>query len=203
LLHLLGWSKTKPIYGFATPRQSNPSPRVTNFHLGVFNTDKGRKDLVNVSEINETFCRQVLAKPGGDRFRACFQCGTCTASCPVRAVESRYNPRVLVKMVELGLRERVLGSDILWLCSLCYQCQERCPEDVRFPELMTVLRNMAVEAGYIHPSFAKLASIVAEQGRIYEVDDFINMRRKQLGLPVVPTDRDEWGKLSQLLRFGK
>jgi len=168
-----------------------------------FKTDRSRKDLVRASEINETFCRQVLARPGGERFRACFQCGTCTASCPVRAVESRYNPRILVKMVELGLRDRVLGSDVLWLCSLCYQCEERCPEDVRFPELMTILRNMAVEAGYIHPSFAKLASLVMEQGRIYEVDDFINMRRKQLGLPIVSTDREEWGKLSQLLGLGR
>jgi len=165
--------------------------------------EKARKDYVSASEINENFCRQVLARPGGDRFRACFQCGTCTASCPVRAIEASYNPRVLVKMIELGLRDRVLGSDILWLCSFCYQCQERCPQDVKFPELMTVLRNMAVEAGYVHPSFAKLASVVAEQGRIYEVDDFINMRRKQLGLPTVSTDRGDWGKLSQHLRLGK
>jgi len=171
--------------------------------LEGFNTDKGRKDVVNASEINETFCRQVLARPGGERFKACFQCGTCTASCPVRAVEPRYNPRVLAKMVELGLRDRVLGSEILWLCSLCYQCEERCPEDVKFPELMTVLRNMAVEAGYIHPSFAKLAYIVEEQGRIYEVDDFINTRRKQLGLPVILIDREEWEKVGQLLRVAK
>jgi heterodisulfide reductase subunit C len=171
--------------------------------LERFKVDKAKKDSVNASEINETFCRQVLAKPGGENFRACFQCGTCTSSCPVRAVEPRYNPRVLVKMVELGLRDRVLNSDVLWLCSMCYQCQERCPEDVGFPELMTVLRNIAVEAGYIHPSFAKLVAIVAEQGRIYEVDDFINMRRKQLGLPIISTDIEEWGKVSQFLRFGK
>jgi len=68
---------------------------------------------------------------------------------------------------------------------------------------MTVLRNMAVEAGYIHPSFAKLASIVEEQGRIYEVDDFINTRRKQLGLPVILIDREEWEKVGQLLRVAK
>jgi heterodisulfide reductase subunit C len=162
-----------------------------------------KRDSVNASEINETFCRQVLAKPGGERFRACFQCGTCTASCPVRAIDSRFNPRVLVKMVELGLRDRVLKSDVLWLCSLCYQCHERCPEEVRFPELMTVLRNMAVDAGYIHPSYAKLSAIVAEQGRIYEVDEFINMRRKQLGLPLVSSDKEQWGKVGKQLRFGK
>jgi heterodisulfide reductase subunit C len=106
-------------------------------------------------------------------------------------------------MVELGLRDRVLKSDVLWLCSMCYLCHERCPEEVRFPELMTVLRNMAVDAGYIHPSYAKLSSIVAEQGRIYEVDDFINMRRKQLGLPLVSSDREQWGKIGTQLRFGK
>jgi heterodisulfide reductase subunit C len=156
---------------------------------------------LNPTEIDESFCREVFEQPGGKKFKECFQCGTCTSSCPVRAVVPSYNPRVLVKMVELGLRRRVLSSGLIWLCTYCRLCGERCPQDVKFPELVTVLRNMAVNAGYTHPSLVKLSSILLEHGRIYEVDDFTNSRRRQLGLPDVPVDKGEWEKFRPLLRL--
>jgi len=156
---------------------------------------------VSSSEVDESFCRAVLERPGGKRFKDCFQCGTCSSSCPVRAVAPSFNPRVLAKMVELGLRNRVLGSDLIWLCAYCHLCEERCPQDVKLPELIMVLRNMAVEDGRVHPSLVKLSSILLEQGSIYEVDDFINARRRQLGLPAVPADKVEWERFSGLLRL--
>jgi len=106
-------------------------------------------------------------------------------------------------MVELGLRERVLTSDSIWLCAYCRICAERCPQDVRLPELITVLRNMAVEAGNIHPSFAKLSAALLEHGRIYEVDEFINARRRQLGLPPIQADEAGWKRLTSLLRLSR
>ncbi|MEM2922069.1 MAG: 4Fe-4S dicluster domain-containing protein [Candidatus Bathyarchaeia archaeon] len=158
---------------------------------------------VSSAEVDENFCREVLKRPGGKRFKECFQCGTCTASCPVRAVSPRYNPRVLVKMVELGLRSRVLTSESIWLCVYCHLCWERCPRDVKLPELITVLRNMAVEAGYIHPSMARICSVIMKHGRIYEVDDFLNAKRIQFGLPPIQINEDDWKRLSQLLRLSK
>ena len=169
----------------------------------LFREDSASSDssAFSPTDVDESFCREVFERPGGGRFKECFQCGTCTSSCPVRAVVPSYNPRVLAKMVELGLRKRVLSSDLIWLCTYCRLCDERCPQDVKFPELVTVLRNMAVEAGHIHPSLAKLSSTLLEHGRIYEIDDFTNSRRRQLGLPSVSTDRGEWEKLRPLLRL--
>jgi len=178
-----------------------PLPSETAFFILTGGSTTSNNSIVNSTEVDESFCREVLERPGGKRFRDCFQCGTCTSSCPVRAASPSYNPRVLAKMVELGLRNRVLGSDLIWLCTYCHLCAERCPQDVKLPELITVLRNMAVDAGNIHPSLVKLSSILLEQGRIYKVDDFINARRRQLGLPIVPMDKRDWERLSPLLRL--
>jgi len=56
-------------------------------------------------------------------------------------------------MVLLGMKEKVLSSDFIWLCSLCNTCSFICPQDVRFSETMGVLRDMAVKEGYVDPSF--------------------------------------------------
>ena len=88
-------------------------------------------------------------------------------------------------MVLLGMREKVLKSDFIWLCSTCYTCHERCPQDVRLTDIMTVLKNIAVNEGYIHPAFREQARLVGTFGRLYEVEDFDNKRRERIGLPPV------------------
>jgi len=98
-------------------------------------------------------------------------------------------------MVILGLKERVLKSDFVWLCSTCYACQERCPQGVKIFEIMTLLKNMAVKEGYIHPSFKKQAELVRDLGRLYEIDDFDNKKRERLGLPPVKKVIEEVGEI--------
>ena len=56
-------------------------------------------------------------------------------------------------MVILGMRDRVLSSDFIWLCTQCETCEERCPQDVLIPEVMDVIKNLAVKEGYIEESY--------------------------------------------------
>ena len=58
-------------------------------------------------------------------------------------------------MILLGMKEEVLSSNLIWLCSLCYTCYARCPQNVKFTDIMGVLRDMAVKENYVHPSFIK------------------------------------------------
>ena len=139
--------------------------------------DAGHLDLALVDEI--------AAEPGGEHIRRCFACGTCTASCPVREVTERYNPRRIIHMALLGLREPVLSSDFIWLCSTCYSCHERCPQDVRITELMHAIKNVAVRHGYIHPSFRAQVELLGQHGRLYEITSFENERRAEQGLPPI------------------
>lgn len=129
------------------------------------------------------FREQVLDTPGGEHLLKCFACGTCTASCPVREVDERYNPRLIIRMVTLGMKEEVLQSDFIWLCSTCYTCSERCPQGVHLTDIMRALKNIAVKEGIVHPSFRAQASTIRKHGKLYEIEDFDNKKRKRLDLP--------------------
>lgn len=113
----------------------------------------------------------------------CFQCGTCTAICPVSSLEEHYNPRKIIRMLLLGMKDEVLKSDFIWLCSGCYRCTELCPRGVKITDFMSAIRNIAVREGHIHPLFKEQARLVGTFGRLYEVEDFDNKKRQRMGLP--------------------
>jgi heterodisulfide reductase subunit C len=79
-------------------------------------------------------------------------------------------------MVLLGMRQQVLSSDFIWLCSQCYTCYAHCPQNVKFTEVMIVLRDMAVKEGYVNPSFIN---------RIKEIDNLSQRLRHRMVLSAV------------------
>jgi len=93
---------------------------------------------------NPGFADQLGA--GGDLLRRCIQCGTCTASCPA-APAMDLSPRRMWRMVQLGLTDEVLRSKTMWLCSLCYECQVRCPRGIPLTETITRLKERAIKDG--------------------------------------------------------
>jgi heterodisulfide reductase subunit C len=149
-----------------------------------------KEGIVEVSNLDPRFTDRVLKQPGGEALRACFQCGLCTASCPISSIDARYSPRRTIKRTLLGMRNQVLNDRFIWLCSLCFLCQERCPQDVRPPEVMTVLKNLAVGAGIFPSGVAKMMEIFKTIGRLYPIDDFTADEREELGLPRVQGGED-------------
>lgn len=139
--------------------------------------------VIDVASLDKDFKYRVAQEPGGEGILSCFACGTCAASCPVREVDERFNPRRLIRMVILGMKEEVLQDEFIYLCSGCYLCQERCPQDVGITELMTSLRNIAVREGYLHPSFKAQLEFVYKMGRLYELTEFDNKKREKNKLP--------------------
>lgn len=85
-------------------------------------------------------------------------------------------------MVILGMRDQVLSSDFIWLCSLCYTCYARCPQNVKFTEVMGALRNIAVREGYVHPSFLE---------RVEEIDRFTQQLRHDMLMKTLPAKREK------------
>ncbi len=159
---------------------------------------------IDLSECDRNFKYELSKEAGAENIMACFSCGTCTGGCPVRAVDERYNPRKIIRMALLGMKEAVLSSDFIWLCSSCYTCQERCPQNVRIPEVMTVLKNFAVKLGYIPSPFIQQVKLLVKFGRLYEVDEFDNKKRKALSLPELETNSGEIKKIfeiSGLIKF--
>jgi heterodisulfide reductase subunit C len=79
--------------------------------------------------------------------RSCYYCQKCTAGCPT-AYMMDYKPAQLLRMIQLGQKERVLGSKTIWMCIGCEACGTRCPNQIRLAPVMDVLREMALEEGY-------------------------------------------------------
>ena len=142
---------------------------------------------IDLSKADPKFRKELAAQPGGEKIMACFTCRTCTASCPVSAVNSRFNPYRIIRLALYGLRDEVLQSDFIWLCSSCYACQERCPQGVSITDFMTLLKNMAIKAGYAPSGVKAQRDLIKGQGRIYAIDDFDNKKRNKIDLPSLPT----------------
>ncbi len=82
--------------------------------------------------------------PVGQHLSTCIQCGTCTASCP-SASAMDITPRKMWRMVQLGMVDEVLHSKTMWLCSICYQCQARCPRGIPLTETIAKLKQLAIQ----------------------------------------------------------
>jgi len=105
------------------------------------------REPVKSSEINPRFKYELIKEHGSEKLLKCFQCGTCTSDCPVARYSDSYRPRTILHMAKLGLKDRVLKSDTLWLCAACFTCTDRCPQDVEVASVIRVLRNIAAEEG--------------------------------------------------------
>jgi heterodisulfide reductase subunit C len=158
---------------------------------------------MSAGNLSPRFKYEIAQEPGGENIKVCFACGICTASCPIREIDERYNPRRIIRMVLLGMKERVLSSDFIWFCSSCYACTERCPQGVRFTDVMNAIKNLAVKEGYMHQAFVQQTDILKKFGRLYDIDDFDNKKRVGSGLPKVEKAKGFTKKIMQITGLDK
>lgn len=100
-----------------------------------------------VNLLDSDFKNEIASRPGGERVKNCFLCGTCTAGCPVSSIDGTYNPRAIMSKILLGMKEEVLSSREIWQCHQCHTCVAHCPQDVRFADVVRVIRQLMVEDG--------------------------------------------------------
>ena len=121
------------------------------------------------------------------RLSACLMCRACTAVCPITRLNDSFNPFRFVRLALFGYIEEVLESGLIWLCSNCYACQEKCPHGVKIPDLMTALKNHGLKTGHAPREVRLQMNIIKDNGRIYPIDEFDNKKRGKLSLPSLPT----------------
>ena len=153
-------------------------------------TETGEKPI-EASEIDVKFKYEISKMHGGEKLMRCFQCGTCTSDCPIARFSDTYRPRQIIRMTQLGLKDRVLKSDTLWLCASCFTCTDRCPQDVEVANVIRVLRNLAAEQGCMPQVFKEECASILDSGYAYRIPELRVKKRESLGLPPLPKGNPE------------
>ena len=140
-----------------------------------------------MAQMND-FLTGMLATRGGERLLECYQCGTCSGSCPVFSY-MEYGPRRIMHMIRSGLEEEVLSSPDIWLCVACNSCACRCPRGIKIDDVMAALRSRAMEKGYVQDNEAKFGRAFTEtlrqHGRMFEPELLARYYARTLDLPGV------------------
>jgi heterodisulfide reductase subunit C len=122
---------------------------------------------------SRTFAQKVN-EITGQNIDGCYQCGKCTAGCPI-AYTMEIPPHEIIRFVQLGCEQEALSSRTIWLCASCETCTSRCPKNIDVVAVMDALRILAFQQGQtraekeitlFHKIFLK---VVEHFGRVNEV----------------------------------
>ncbi|MEO0162763.1 MAG: 4Fe-4S dicluster domain-containing protein [candidate division WOR-3 bacterium] len=139
--------------------------------------------MINLMNADANFKWEIIKQEGDAGLLRCFGCSDCAASCPVRYLDDRYNPRKIIRLTLLGMKEEVLSSPFLWLCAHCHACSERCPQGIPVAEVINAIKNYAAKQGYCPEGLKVQLNLLNNSGRLYELEDFDLKKRQRLGLP--------------------
>ena len=134
---------------------------------------KNTKMELSQDTMNVGFIKKVEALSGSS-VRRCFQCGKCSAGCPMRSFMD-HPPNRIVRLIQLGQWERVLAGRSIWYCASCETCSTRCPNKVDLAAIMDALRKLSWDAdGPSKESYVQLANRlfinnIKQYGRQYEM----------------------------------
>jgi len=160
--------------------------------LGLSEARTESQKIVNIERIDPKFKSELMKMPGTERIRFCFQCGTCTADCVIARFSDFYKPRKIARMVQLGLKERLLSNDELWLCTTCFTCVDHCPQEVEVSSIVRALRNISIKKKRRMPRVFKVfASNILKSGYVYLMPGSRLKRRGAEGLPPLPKSKVE------------
>ena len=142
------------------------------------------KELLNDSNRDPDFTAEFI-DAGIETVKHCFQCGTCSGSCP-SGRRTPYKVRQIVRKCLLGLKDEVITDDALWMCTTCYTCQERCLRSVKIVEIIKKARNIAAHAGYMAKPHKMTGVFVMNTGHGVPINDKVKALRAKIGLPEIP-----------------
>jgi len=142
-----------------------------------------------VTDYNEAMEEEIAALPGGEFIHRCWQCGSCTNSCTVNAVNPEFNPRYWIYLIRTGMEAELLrDKDIIWQCVSCNKCTYACPRDVAPEGVMKATAHWLEMKGHTEKSPSMhfdevFADQVIKRGKIEETS-IIRRFFKRTGQPL-------------------
>jgi heterodisulfide reductase subunit B len=148
---------------------------------------KKKDDKEDIVKVDFAFRRELARKVEGNLASFCYQCGACVGDCPATTYSEEFNPREIMLQVLYGLGDELLGEDsLLWQCTNCYNCHERCPQEVKPVEVIISLKNMLADRGMSPAGVDKVIKTFEETGRTVAPNPAIDRQRAKFGLPPMP-----------------
>jgi heterodisulfide reductase subunit C len=109
-----------------------------------------------------------------------------------------------MRMTQLGMKDRVISSEAIWLCAACFTCVDHCPQGVDLAGILRALRNIAAREGVVPPVFKELQDNILSTGYAYKIPELRIRKRVDKGLPALPkTDVKAVAKLFDVLTKSK
>jgi heterodisulfide reductase subunit C len=133
--------------------------------------------LIRYDATQAAFYREKLIKRVEADTRDCYQCGNCSAGCPA-AFTFDYTPNQVMRMLQVGLVDRVLDSKAVQLCVQCLTCTARCPRNIDIAGIFEDLKTIATAQEREVPEHVKtfnkaFVSAIARFGRLPELYDMV------------------------------
>jgi len=141
--------------------------------------------------------KDILGKEHIDSFQRCYQCGTCTGTCPSGRITA-FKTRKLMKKILCGMD--IFHEEDMWMCTTCYECYEKCPRNVKITDIIKAARNVACKMGAIAEPHRKTALYVFLTGHAVPVNDEIKKVRKNIGLTEIPPTTHKYPEVLEEIR---
>lgn len=156
-------------------------------NMSLLNKDE---NLVVAEDVDPTF-KQSIIDAGAETVALCYQCGTCTGSCP-SGKRTPYRIRSIIRKSLMGLKNEVMEDETIWECVTCYACQERCPRGVAIVDVVKTIRNMQSQAGKMAKAHKMVGTFVLKTGHGVPINDATMELRKRVGLGELPPTTHEF-----------
>lgn len=121
----------------------------------------------------------------------CYQCGKCTAGCPLNE-EMDLMPNQILRILQAempGYEDKILSSLSIWLCLACDTCYSRCPQEVLLSKVMDYLRQESIRQNKVNPKAKDILKFhraflnsVKMNGKLHEVGLTIDYKLRSLNL---------------------
>ena len=97
---------------------------------------------LNLSRVTDEdlACVAKIADRAKVNLRDCYQCGKCSAGCPM-AEDMDYTPQQVMHLLQMGQIDTALNARGPWVCAQCMVCSARCPQNIDIAAIMLEVRR--------------------------------------------------------------